>query len=219
MCPVCKGRGWYGYDVPVGHPLFSRTVSCDCRRSQRELYLRQICGLPGELQEWTFANTRPAPAARAAFEAAQTAAQQPRWLFTVQGPYGVGKTRLLACLVNAGRAAGWESVYTSAAGMLDYLRAAFAPKAEVGYEGRMELLQSARVLCIDEFDRWNPTPWAEEKFFQIIESRYEDGQNHLTAFATNAALDDLPGYVVSRMRDRRSQVHTIAGVDIRQVRR
>lgn len=157
--------------------------------------------------------------AEKALREAEKLSQQPAWYFTVQGPYGVGKTRILACLVNAGRAAGWESVYTTTADMLDYLRAAYAPKVELSYDGRMELLKSARILCIDELDRWNPTPWAEEKFFQIIEARYENGANCLTAFATNADLEMLPGYVLSRIRDRRCQVHVIRGVDMRQVRR
>lgn len=207
--------GWLAYDVPPGHPKFGSLVRCECQRTEQAAYLRSICGLAEEHMHWTFANSQPLPQSRTAFAAA---AANPNWFFTVSGPYGVGKTRLLACLVNAGRAAGRASVYTTAADMLDYLRAAFAPKAEIGYESRMDLLRTASILAIDELDRWSPTPWAEEKFFQIIEARYEDGANRLTAFATNADLNDLPGYIVSRMRDRRSQIHRITGADVRQIR-
>lgn len=73
------------------------------------------------------------------------------------------------------------------------------------------------VLALDEFDRWSPTPWAQEKFFELIERRYRAGTQQLTCFATNAELADLPQYVTSRILDRRGQYFRLGGPDWRQL--
>lgn len=198
----------------------NKLVRCPlCGAGQQTAYLEAICGLPAELRGYTWTQNRGG-----ALGAAHTAARRivesgPAWFFTLTGPFGVGKTGTLAAIVNAGRAAGMTAVYTTTADMLDYLRAAYAPNAPLGYDGRMDLLTTCRILAIDEFDRWNPTPWAQEKFFQIIEARYANGMQQLTAFATNANLTDLPGYIVSRMNDRRCQIHALSGADLRPGRK
>jgi DNA replication protein DnaC len=151
-----------------------------------------------------------------AHRAARILVADPRWFFTVTGPYGAGKTGLLAAIVNAGRAAGRTSVYTTTADMLDYLRDTFGPRAEATYSDRLELLKTCDILALDEFDRYSPTPWAEEKFFQIIEARYENGPHCLTVFATNSKIASVTGYVRSRMEDARCQVWELPSGDHRK---
>ena len=169
-CPKCRGFGWLQYDVPVGHPQFKDIVRCDvCGSGKQQSYLRDLCGLAGEQLAWTFANTKRDDANWQAFDAAQLLAGNPQRFLALLSPakYGVGKTRLLACIVNAARMAGHTAIYTTTADVLDYLRAAYAPNAEVSYDGRFDTLRKARVLALDEFDRWAPTAWAQEKFFQL----------------------------------------------------
>lgn len=211
---------WLTYDVQPGHPLFGKLVRCDvCGAGQQAEYLQKHCGLTGEMLNWTFQTTRRNQANAAAYDAAQALAGNPQRLYTLLGSYGVGKTRLLACIVNAGRLAGLPAVYTTTAALLDYLRGAFDPNATVNYDGRWEVLTDARILAIDEFDRWNPTEWAREKFEQLIDERYRAGANKLTCFAANARLDDLPGYVASRMQDRDCFLYELTGTDARRIRR
>ena len=99
------------------------------------------------------------------------------------------------------------------------LRSAYAPTADVSYDARLETLREARVLALDEFDRWAPTPWAQEKFFQLMDYRYRNASNLLTVFAANAGLDVLPGYIASRMQDVTNYVFVLDGQDVRRVRR
>ena len=96
---------------------------------------------------------------------------------------------------------GTLPIYTTTADVLDYLRSAYAPNAEVSYDGRFDTLRQARVLALDEFDRWAPTAWAQEKFFQLIDYRYRNADNLLTVFAANSDISILPGYIASRMND------------------
>jgi DNA replication protein DnaC len=129
----------------------------------------------------------------------------------------VGKTRLLVCIVNAGRAAGLSSVYMTTAGLLSHLRATYAPDAPHGFDATWDRITRARILVLDELDRWNPTAWAQEKFFELIDHRYREGATVLTAFASNARLEELPGYLASRIADHRCLLFTIEGPDQRRV--
>ncbi len=219
LCPECNGDGFIMLDVPISHPQFGKATRCPSCGPQRQTeYLRKIDGLTAEMREWTFANTTPNRNSEA-WRAAQEVANDPRWLFTLTGPYGVGKTRLLSCIVNEAREQRKPAVYLTTAQLLDHLRSAYSPGAEIGYDAMWDRVSTARVLALDELDRWNPTPWAQEKFFQLVDARYRAGAEMLTVFATNSGLDTLPGYVQSRMMDRRCRIFNMAGADVRQVRR
>jgi DNA replication protein DnaC len=220
LCPVCKGMGWLALAVDVGHPRFGDTLRCPvCGEHRQVEYLRESCRLSPEMQTWTFETTPKRAVNAQAWDTAKRLSAAPAWFLTLQGGYGVGKTRLLACLVNAGRAAKYTSIYLTTSELLDHLRAAYAPDAPTAFDEMWEAMTNARILALDEVDRFAPTDWAREKFFELVDQRYRSGQDHLTAFATNADLDALPGYLASRLQDRRGRVCHIAGGDMRQVQR
>ena len=162
-------------------------MRCDvCGTGMQAVYLRNLCGLSGDLLEWTFANTKRNQSNDTALDAAELLAGNPQRFLALLSPgkYGVGKTRLLACIVN-GRGSGPHSaIYTTTADVLDYLRSAYAPTADVSYDTRLETLREARVLALDEFDRWATTA-GHEKFFQRME--YRNASNLLTVFAAMLA--------------------------------
>jgi chromosomal replication initiation ATPase DnaA len=191
-----------------------------CGDRQKQQYLERICGLAPEMYGWTFESTSPANEQQIApWEYMRSLSVSPAWCVTLTGRFGSGKTRLLACLVNAGRSAGWTSVYASMSEILEHLRRGYRPEAEMGYDELWERLVDARILAIDECDRWNPTPWAQEKFFDLIDARYRAGADHCTAFATNKQVDELPGYLASRLRDKRGRVFDFGpdAADMRQM--
>jgi DNA replication protein DnaC len=206
------------YDVEAGDPRFSQTVACNvCNKDAQQRYLTELCGLTGDMLTWDFGNTKRLQANALAYDAAKWLAKQPQYFYTLTGLPGRGKTRLLAAIVNEARQAGRTAVYTTTSELFDHLRAAYAPGASVTADYLLDKLTTCTVLALDEFDRYSQTEWAQEKFFQLIERRYRRGDECLTCFATNAALDDLPQYVTSRMLDRRSHVFEIVGADLRKV--
>lgn len=220
-CPTCKDKGWLVYDVAPGHPLFSARVRCTaCGPAAEQAHLRSICGLPEEMLAWTFENTLRHAGNSAAFDIARLLAERPGHIITLLGGFGIGKTQLLACIVNAARVAGLTAVYTTTANALDSLRRTFdADDATGSYDARWEFLTTADVLCLDEFDRWNRSPWAEEKFFQLVDARYTHQARRLTAFAGNACVEELPPYVASRIRDARNYLFELTGQDVRRLQR
>lgn len=213
ICPMCKGMEWMIQDWD------NQLMRCPvCATGQQYKVLVEQCGLSDEMRGWTFASSRRVNGTKAAHEAGEWLAKHPAWLLTLHGPNGVGKTRLMACICNAGIAEGWPSVYVTTAQVLDHLRRAYDPgTGEVTFDGMWERLVKARILCLDEVDRWNPTEWAREKFFELVDLRYRNGSQCLTVFATNASLDSAPDYLVSRMRDGRSRVFDMSGPDLRRV--
>jgi DNA replication protein DnaC len=199
--------------------LFGKIKRCDvCGQGAQQAYLRKLCGLTGEALDWRFDEHTARNRTNAeVYDVALLLAQQPQQFLTLLGGFGVGKTRFLSCIVNTGREAGYKSVYTTTARLLDHLRSTYDNGASLKYDAMWELFTDAKILAIDEFDRWNPTPWAREKFEQLIDTRYQGKRDQLTVFAANAKVEDLPGYIASRMQDRSCYLFELTGQDVRRV--
>jgi DNA replication protein DnaC len=219
-CPVCQGKGWLTYDVSPSHAQFGKLARCPrCNEADARATLQSACGLPEEWLEWTFANTVRHEGNAAAYDAALRLALNPQRFLTLAGSYGLGKSRLLACIVNERRRQMLPALYARTVDLLDALRRAYDPQAGEGYDALLDRFETVGVLCLDEFDRFNTTEWAREKLFQIVDARYQRGRNLLTCFATNAAVDDLPPYLQSRLLDSQCCVCEVAGRDIRRRQR
>lgn len=152
---------------------------------------------------------------RAALFAARLLVEDPRRFFTLLGPNGRGKTHIAVALLNGCLARGYSGMYLTTAELLDDLKTTFAPGSQIQASKVLDQAKKVRVLVLDEFDRYNPTAWAETEFFKLVEDRYRNGMERLTVFVSNAPLEDIPAYISSRMRDRRCQIHIIGGPDFR----
>ncbi len=216
-CPICGNVGWY-YKLGAGDPVLTR---CRCGagvdNARRIAYLQKIDGLRDNERAYTFTAMRIDPDNQAAVLAVAAATAAGRGMITLTGAPGRGKTFLLMAAVNEARARNVPAVYTTITDLLDYLRAAFNPNADgETFDRRWDLLVTCEVLAIDEIDEFNATPWAMERFLRLIDERWRALDCRLTLFATNAALDDLPAKVASRIGDKRAQTLTVGGVDRRK---
>lgn len=213
-CPRCLGAGWLhrpiiqGDDIALqadgehGRVTLMRCPSCNGMESRQE-YLAEICGLnPGEI-DTTFADCHRNDWA----EAGQQIIDRHGWL-TLHGGYGTGKTYLLTAIVNEARQAGHMAMYFTVAAILDHLRNAYKPGTEVDFDGLWRNVQRCEILCLDEIEKWSPTAWAEERFFAMIDDRYRDRGRFGTVLATNS-LEDVPGYLKSRLMQKGAQFRTI----------
>lgn len=218
VCPECQGLRFVVRDLAVGHPDFGRSLPCSlCGGEVQQVALKRMSRLSDAMLKITFdpPSTIETEYNRAALAAMRAQVARPQWFVTLLGPNGRGKSHLLAALVNASIAAGHSAVYLTTAELLDELRATFAPKSKLEFSKVFDAALNAKVLVLDEFNRFNPTEWALEKFLQLIEYRYRKGDELLTAFASNAGFEDFEPYVASRMQDRRCLVFTIDGPDMR----
>lgn len=213
-CPTCKGYGMITripahLDESKISNWSAFTVAClDCDRvgKERSIWLRSICQVPAryaDLDLSAFLTTTetlhvPLTIAQRLRERSGT-----HWI-TVWGSPGVGKSLLLAGAVNQAVALDRVAVYVTVPDLLEHLRKAYNPANHIDGDKFWDLLVRADVLALDEVDRFNPTPWAKERFFELVNHRYNEPG--LTLFATNrSAVDgqpiiaDAPGYFESRV--------------------
>lgn len=225
VCPICKGRGFLVYDVPPGHPDFSKVTPCRCTQArlaaERLRSLQQMSNL-GSLGRMTFDSFDPNAAPetlranlRAAYDISLDFAREPRGWLVLLGGYGCGKTHLAAAIANFRIALGCQALFVVVPDLLDHLRATYAPHSAVTYDERLEAIREAPLLILDDLGAHNTTPWAQEKLFQILNHRYNGRQP--TVITSNQRLDELDPRIASRLEDPDlSRVVEILTPDFRQ---
>ena len=194
-CPRCGGVGYVRRRVPVGHELFGRALPCECAQQQAaerladELQrLSNLGPLAGQrLAEHEIESTDEFAAA-CAFADEQTAE---RWLVIAARP-AAERTRLAAELANRRLQRGQPALYFVASDLLDRLRAAYRRDAQMPYPALFEHAREADFLIIDDIDIANPTEWAREKLYQLLNHRWNARlQTVLIAAERPVAADPL----------------------------
>jgi len=208
-CEICGGLGWISADVPVGHPLFGKLAPCPHRQSQTsQTAAQKLWHELGPLREMTLNDFEPEGHAvtieqkhslRMTVEGVRRFIEEPRGWLLLQGGYGCGKTHLAAAVANACLNKGIPVLFVNVPDLLDYLRGAYNPNAEETYDERFNEVRDAAILVLDDLGTQNATPWAEEKLYQIFNTRYV--HKRPTVITTNLDLDDLDPRLRSRLND------------------
>jgi DNA replication protein DnaC len=194
VCPQCKDWKWLRANVPYGHPQFGKLVECECllqkRREKRQRQLFSLSGLPDMPDFPTLDTFLPHMAGVAqayevvcAFVSLMTSVQKANvqsrqrrlqelgWIVLL-GPVGVGKTHLAIAVTMAAIDAGIITLFAIVPDLLDHLRAAYKPDAEVTYDELFERMKTAELLVLDDLGTQRSSPWANEKLFQLVNHRY-----------------------------------------------
>lgn len=210
-CSICGDTGYIMPDLPLGHPDFGKAVPCRCRQQEhmeRRLHSVQRLGNLEPLRRHTFESFIPEPThlspekafnLRRAFETCRYYAEDPEGWLLLTGTYGCGKTHLAAAIANARVDLGQPAVFMVVPDLLDHLRAAFNPNADVSYDELFEQLRSTPLLVLDDLGAQSSTPWAQEKLFQLLNMRYN--AQLPTVITTNQRLEDLEPRLRSRLMD------------------
>ena len=228
-CALCQDRGWNTPDVPPGHPDFGRRLVCECQQPHIELErharLVRYSNL-SNLTRSTFdtldtlgrAND---PESRELFATAREAAERfaeraEGWLL-ISGPNGSGKTHLAAAIANRAIERSRPALFVHVPDLLDHLRAAFSPQAEISYDDLFDQVRNAPLLVLDELGSHSATPWAEEKLRQIINHRFN--AQLPTVVTTTAKPHELDPYLRARLEDPRLSVTVRTRLDSESWRR
>ncbi|NDJ61341.1 MAG: ATP-binding protein [Chloroflexi bacterium] len=210
--PLCGGMGYVRYDLPVGHPKFGQLFRCPNDGGghadpERVARLRELGNLAA-FADKTFDNFRaeleyltPAQnqSLRLAHDGAQHFAQTLDGWLLLHGTYGCGKTHLAAAVANTRLELGEAVLFVTAPDLLDHLRSTYNPDAAIGYDVLFERIRGAPLLIIDDLGVENPSGWAQEKLFQLLNHRYS--HRLPTVVTTNVELDRLDPRIRSRLLD------------------
>jgi DNA replication protein DnaC len=79
---------------------------------------------------------------------------------------------IAAAIVNRLLERGEPALFVVVPDLLDHLRAAYQPGAEVAYDELFDRVRNAPVLVLDDLGTQAQTPWAREKLFQLINHRF-----------------------------------------------
>ena len=215
-----------GHDVPYDHPDFGKLFRCPnldaASDEERQARLRRLSNLEA-FEDKRFDNfTVPRPqissgenkSLRFAHDSARNFAETPAGWLILTGTYGSGKTHLAAAIGNERLAQGDVVLFITAPDLLDHLRSTYGPSSEVGYDEQFERIRSAQLLILDDLGAENPSPWAGEKLYQLLNHRHS--RRLPTVITTNVDLDSIEGRIRSRLLDEELFRHaSIAAPDYR----
>jgi len=206
---LCGGLGYVRADLPVGHPQFGQLFRCPNYRTdpERRERLRKLGNLEA-YKEKTFAafDTNIPTATPNQRQSLQDALDYARdyvdqlngWIL-FEGSYGTGKTHLAAAVGNALLEREEQVIFVTVPDLLDYLRSAYAPTSEAGYDETFDRLRDVRVLILDDLGVENSSEWAGEKLFQLLNHRYV--YRLPTVITSNVDLEIIDPRLASRLGD------------------
>lgn len=209
-CPICHGLGLIRYDVDIDDARFGKLYRCPNNPVEHDVEhrerLRRLSNLEA-MYDKTFAsfelNLHYLPPEQAslkfAFEVASNFADKPQGWLLLEGRYGCGKTHLAAAVAHRRLEKGEQVLFMTVPDLLDHLRGAYAPDAESTYDELFDRMKNAALLVLDDLGVENPSPWAQEKLFQLLNYRYTYKKS--TIITTNKNIDDLDQRLRSRLLD------------------
>lgn len=105
------------------------------------------------------------------------------------GDYGVGKTGLMIAVANALMAQGEQPLYIRAMDYIDMKYVTYANTVTETDREAIQLIQSAPILCLDDFNVANGTANKQDVIEDLL--RYRHGHELPTLLTTNLAPDGL----------------------------
>lgn len=220
-CPVCKGLGWLRSNALPGDTDFGKLVECPCGNVARERLARldTTFGFSEQLRTLSFDSLKDIAGMAAAIKAIKAYITDPRgWLY-LHGPYGDGKTTLLAVAMNKLRQRGYEAVFCVVPELLDYLRATFRPETGEDFDSTFERIRNVPVLGLDDLATEKASAWADEKLYELIGWRYR--MELPTVVTSNKAPSELrDARLASRFSDVKLGNVVFCGPhDVRKIKR
>ena len=211
ICPLCEDARFVRVTSDPQDPRFGLAVACECATredpAERRARLVRYSRL-GALQRLTFNmlvkrgrtnDTGLQVRYAEAVAIAERFASNPEGWLVLTGPHGAGKTHIAAAIANRVIERGNPALFLTVADLLDHLRSSYGEDAEVEYDELLEQVRNAPVLVLDDLDAYAETPWAREKFFQVVSHRFNAALP--TVFTTAKPPSDADQRIAARLTD------------------
>jgi len=230
-CPVCG-------DIPPGrwgHGWFYRRL-CPCQREAEETRRRAaeqqrlqqaraeqqralVYGWLGAswpqhgLASQTFATFDPT-LQQAASDHALTFARHPQGTLWLSGPYGLGKTHLLAAIANARREQGKATLFVSAVALFDAIQDRIWHDQD--YHDLLKRAIATPLFILDDVDKPKPSEFRQEVYYRLIDGRTRvDKPLALSCNCSPAELDRFVGGAARSRLMQHALLVEMAGSDYR----
>jgi DNA replication protein DnaC len=230
-CPLCKGAGYtvirlveHGGTVEYGNPELGKLVECNCgvvKRARTERLDNEL-GFEEELKAITWRDIKDFPQQRKVVARLREYTDSPvGWLY-LHGPYGDGKTTLVALTVNMLRKNGAEVAFANVPQFLRYLRHCIDPRTNEDYAPTLDYIRRVPVLALDDLGAEKATEWAVEQLYEVLNYRYV--KRKPTLITSNLSPAELPDTYDGRLASRLQDVMLVGVMacgtgDIRRVQR
>ena len=114
----------------------------------------------------------------------------------IYGRAGNGKSHLAAALVNRVIQRGFTAVFIEAPDLFSRIKATYGADGDGSEDKIMAALGKCDLLVLDDAGAEKPTDWVQEKFYQIINTRYKKKLPLVITTNTKdmAGLEDIIGF-------------------------
>ena len=219
----CDGTGWFLYNVPHGHPLFSVLQKCQCGRAgnpdtrisnlQGDLKAYKHCtfemwDLERQLEPFAYNGinltvSNQQSTLQIATRRAKAYASVPKgWLY-VHGSFGAGKTHLAAAIGHECAITGMSVMYRNVPELLDNIRSAINHH---NLDSLIERFVKTDILILDDIGVEELTSeFMNARLFRIFDERMDKPM----IITSNLDIDDLHKRVGGRIGSRLLQASKI----------
>lgn len=215
-CEICGGTGYVkvvkGYDTRLDPCPNYRKSMIDAAVSGGQsiggLYADEIKSL-----NWNCVLPDASDGIKA-LQPVRNACQLGYGMGLLYGTYGQAKTLLMKIAVVDAIRNGKRAHYVKLTTLLDDIRLAYDEEEHkmASLLDRIEEWNNLDLLCLDEFDKSAKTEWALDRFFNLIDDRYQMAvrQKSITLLAANfnnsQKIPETLGYLMSRIEDNRFSI-------------
>ena len=196
--PCKKRRVYQNYEQYINVPAESQTVYLEvkpCRYMKAEQAARRIsrnferCRIPPKYVGKDFESYEVTDENAVAVKWAKYVVEKkPTQGLLLYGTPGVGKTHLAAIIAQELLKAGKTVIFGDIPSILDAMKATFGNESkQTSLEELMKALEEVDLLILDDIGTENPTEWAAERLYLIVNSRYSAGKPIIATSNFNAA--------------------------------
>ena len=213
-CPICGKEKTWRKAVIMGATI-RVPIMCQCEvdleeevKKQEEAKAKQdrinrilaLSNLGERFKDATFDAWVTSPGTEgclaAVKEYAETFSKATETGYCIYGRAGNGKSHLAAALVNRLIQRGFTAVFIEVPDLFSRIKATYGAEGTGSEDKIMAALGKCDLLVLDDAGAEKPTEWVQEKFFQIINTRYKKFLPVVITTNTKdmAGLEDIIGF-------------------------